>query len=138
MSRKLRGEQTSLTTTNFNTILSGSDSDVQLAMETLDDHVQLVTNGGTGLTTMASPGSLLYVPSSDVVAELTLGDDGYVLKLSSGMPLWQPENVGALIGSGAYQRISFWQDATTLTSDGYFTYDEVNKTQISKTIITDA
>lgn len=138
MSRKLRGEQTSLNTSGFVGVLSGADDNLQTAMSTIDTHVQEVVYGGTGLTSIPDTGSLIYVRSPNTLDELVPGTDGYVLKLNTGIPTWEPEFSGGLLGSGSYQQISLWKDSTNVSGDGYYLYDEVNKTQISKSLLTDA
>jgi len=83
----------STVTTSFDIILSAADIDVQTALDTIDDHVQDETHGGTNQTTWAA-GDVLYASGVDTLSKLTVGPDGYILKVSSGVPGWSEENGG--------------------------------------------
>ena len=45
------------------------------------------TNGGTGQTSY-STGDLLYADSSTTLDKLSIGNDGYVMTISGGLPIW--------------------------------------------------
>lgn len=86
-------------TTNFNVFLSSLDTTVQKALNTLDDHVQTATTGGTGFTTFAQ-GDIIFADNVNSLAKLAAGADGYVLKLASGVPTWAAES-GDVTGPGS-------------------------------------
>jgi len=81
------GSTISLDTTNFNTFLSAADNTVQKAFDTLDDHIQTEVTGGTGITSYTT-GDVLYADGANSLAALAAGNDGYVLTMSSGVPVW--------------------------------------------------
>jgi len=58
------------------------------------------THGGTNLTSYAT-GDILYASASNVLSKLTATTDGYVLTLSSGVPVW-----AAAPGAGTVTTVS--------------------------------
>jgi len=50
-----------------------------------------VQYGGVGTSTFEA-GSVLYAPSDDTVGEILAGTEGYVLKMSGGVPVWGPDS----------------------------------------------
>lgn len=57
------------------------------------------TRGGTGQNTYTS-GDILYASASNTLSKLTVGSEGQVLTISSGLPSWQTSSGGGG-GSGA-------------------------------------
>ncbi len=49
-----------------------------------------VIYGGTGTTTFEA-NSVLYAPSADTIGEVLAGTNGYVLKMTGGIPTWGPD-----------------------------------------------
>ncbi|MCK4539988.1 hypothetical protein KAU09_02425 [Candidatus Parcubacteria bacterium] len=49
-----------------------------------------VAYGGTGTSTFEA-NSLLYAPVDNTIGEILAGTDGYVLKMTGGIPVWQPD-----------------------------------------------
>ncbi len=70
--------------------------------------------GGTGLTSYTS-GDLIYSSSGSTLANLALGSDGQVLKVSSGVPVWGSATVD-LSGSGTSGTLTVGKGGTSITS----------------------
>jgi trimeric autotransporter adhesin len=84
----------------------------------------LVSEGGTGLTTLGAAGKILFSTSASALAGLTIGSTGQVLTVASGLPSWSANfsspaavaeggtgnatltNHGVLLGQGASSIIS--------------------------------
>jgi hypothetical protein len=56
------------------------------------------TNGGTGFGSYAV-GDVLYASSTTALSKLSVGTNGYVLTLVSGVPAWQPVGAGSNVTS---------------------------------------
>lgn len=63
--------------------------------------------GGTGQTTYAT-GDILYANGANSLTKLSAGTNGYVLKLSGGVPTWSPDLQGSGGGGGG----GFWSTTT--------------------------
>lgn len=94
-----------------------------------------VTKGGTGLTT-ASTGDIFYASAPNTLMGLTIGDDGYVLTASSGVPVWAADSSptfhnnlnGIQGGSGTDGYYHLTSNQHSWLTDGYSTtYWEVTK-----------
>ena len=68
--------------------------------------------GGTGLTSYTT-GDILYASASNTLSKLPVSTDGYVLTLSSGVPIWQE----ASGGTSDHNLLSNLQGGET---DGYY------------------
>jgi len=88
MSKKIRSNQVGTNTSNFDNILSSADDDVQKALDTLDDHIQTETLGGTGITTY-STGDILYADGYNSLAKLPIGPSDYILTSNGSTPEWR-------------------------------------------------
>jgi len=55
------------------------------------------TKGGTGLTTYTT-GDLLYADGTNSLGKLTIGSDGYVMRVTSGLPYWDSPSWTVLEG----------------------------------------
>jgi hypothetical protein len=93
MSRKPRAGQIETITTNFNHILSGADTDVQIALETIDNYIFPESRGGTGQLSY-SVGSLLHADGYDSLTQLPIGADGAVLMSDGYVPYWSAGSGG--------------------------------------------
>ena len=60
------------------------------------DHIQDVDKGGTGITSVSS-GDILYADDDNCFDKLSIGQDGYVLKVVSGLPCWKPSLISGMI-----------------------------------------
>jgi hypothetical protein len=70
-------------------------------------------NGGTGLSAYAK-GDIIYASAVNTLTKLTAGTDGYVLKLSGGVPTWQAVSGG----SGTVTSVAVSGGTTGLTTSG--------------------
>ena len=75
----------------FNYVLSSFDDTIQKALDTLDDHIHPTTRGGTGQTSYTL-GDMLYASAANTLSKLQASTDGYILALSSGVPVWSPSS----------------------------------------------
>jgi hypothetical protein len=87
MSNKIRSGQIGTNTSNFDKILSGSDDDVQKALNTIDNHIHDETRGGTGQTTY-NTGDILYADGYNSLTKLPIGLNGEILKSNGSTPEW--------------------------------------------------
>jgi len=69
------------------------------------------SNGGTGLSTYAT-GDLIYASATNTLSKLTVGTNGYVLTLSSGVPTWSASS-GSMVYPGAGIAVSTGSAWTT-------------------------
>lgn len=74
-------------TTNFDTFLGPADTDVQKALDTIDDHIQTPTTGGTGIVTY-NPGDIIYADGYDSLTTLPVSAEDRILKIVGGVPFW--------------------------------------------------
>ena len=70
------------------------------------------SNGGTGLSTYAT-GDLIYASATNTLSKLTAGTNGYVLTLSSGVPIWSAAGGGSMVYPGAGIAVSTGSAWTT-------------------------
>lgn len=87
MSRKPRASQIEPDTSNFDNILSPLDDDVQKALDTINDHVQSVNLGGTGILVYET-GDVIYADGYNSLTRLPIGNTNYVLKSNGATPYW--------------------------------------------------
>ena len=57
-------------------------------------------NGGTGFGTYTK-GDIIYASTTNTLSKLGVGTDGYVLKLTSGVPSWQAASSSLAVGTSA-------------------------------------
>ena len=57
-------------------------------------------NGGTGFGTYTK-GDIIYASATNTLSKLGVGTDGYVLKLTSGVPSWQAASSSLAVGTSA-------------------------------------
>ena len=69
-----------------------------------------VGHGGTGVDSYA-PGDLLYASATDTLSVLSVGADGQILTMTSGMPSWNDAPAG---GGGSGGSDSQWATTTSL------------------------
>jgi len=78
-----------------------------------------VNKGGTGITSFVT-GDIIYADSADNLNNLSIGDDGYILTVDSGLPVWKASTAISSstipISCGAYT-------ALTGNYDGYLSPD---------------
>lgn len=75
------------------------------------------TKGGTGQTTYTT-GDLLYASATNTLSKLGAGNNGYVLTMSGGVPVWAAGSGGSgTVNSGVGGRLA-WYSATGTTVDG--------------------
>ena len=75
----------------FKRLLNSVETIVRITMSTeLTSHLQDVTHGGTGLTSVAQ-GDLLYGSGTNVLSKLPGGTDDYILRMKNNVPSWTKE-----------------------------------------------
>jgi hypothetical protein len=78
----------------------------------------IVANGGTGLTSLTT-GDIIYASGTTTFSKLGIGTNGYVLKVSGGLPSWQPSSSG--ITNSAISTELMLSDGTNAVPSGLFT-----------------
>lgn len=96
-SKKIISSDVSIDTSGFSGSLDPSDTDVQKALSTLDQHVQKVTYGGTGITAYTR-GDILYASDGYTLSKLEAGDENEILMMNSGVPVWALNQVDIVDG----------------------------------------
>lgn len=89
------------------------------------------TLGGTDQSAY-TVGDLLYASTTTALSKLAAGTSGYVLTSGGAgvAPSWAAAAGGSIDGSGAANRVAYWSDADTLTSDADLVF---NGTQLLTT-----
>jgi hypothetical protein len=81
-------------------------------------------DGGTGFSSYAV-GDILYADTTTTLAKLSVGSDGEVLTLASGLPSWAAGGGGGVSGLTT-NRVPYATSATTLGDDSGLTWDATN------------
>jgi hypothetical protein len=82
-------------TVDFNVVATTSNLNSNVArINTLENEIQPVNRGGTGLTSY-TVGDLLYAVGPTTLSVLSAGNNGEVLTMSSGLPSWAVASGGS-------------------------------------------
>jgi hypothetical protein len=82
-------------TVDFNVVATTSNLNSNVArIDTLENEIQPVNRGGTGLTSY-TVGDLLYAVGPTTLSVLSAGNNGEVLTMSSGLPSWAVASGGS-------------------------------------------
>jgi len=82
-------------TADFNVVATTSNLNSNVArINTLENEIQPVNRGGTGLTSY-TVGDLLYAVGPTTLSVLSAGNNGEVLTMSSGLPSWAVASGGS-------------------------------------------